>query len=62
MITHNTHKKQISMPPEGFEPTISAREGPQTYALGRTTTGQFSTKELKNRQIIQLANTRQDLE
>ena len=24
--THNTHKRQISMPPAGFEPTISADE------------------------------------
>ena len=27
------------MPPEGFEPTISAGERPQTYALDRTATG-----------------------
>ena len=27
------------MPPVGFEPTISAREGPQTYALDRAATG-----------------------
>jgi len=26
--THNTHKRQTSMPPVGFEPTISAGEGP----------------------------------
>jgi len=31
--THNTHNRQISMPPVGFEPTISAGERPQTYAL-----------------------------
>ena len=27
------------MPPVGFEPTISAGERPQTYALGRAATG-----------------------
>ena len=27
------------MPPVGFEPTISAVERPQTYALGRAATG-----------------------
>ena len=37
--THNTHNRQISMPPVGFEPTISAGERPQTYALDRTATG-----------------------
>jgi len=26
--THSTHKRQTSIPPVGFEPTISAGEGP----------------------------------
>ena len=26
LTTHDTHNRQISMPPEGFEPTISAGE------------------------------------
>ena len=39
LTTHNTHNRQISMPPVGFEPTISAGERPQTYALDRDTTG-----------------------
>jgi len=26
--THNTHNRQISMPPAGFEPTIPANERP----------------------------------
>jgi hypothetical protein len=30
--THNTHNRQTSMPPVGFEPTISAGERPKTYA------------------------------
>ena len=39
LTTHNTHKRQTSMPPVGFEPTISACERPQTYALDRAVTG-----------------------
>jgi len=30
---HNNHIRQTSMPPVGFEPTISASERPQTQAL-----------------------------
>jgi len=39
MTTHNPHNRQISMPPVGFESTISAGERPQTYALDRAATG-----------------------
>jgi len=39
LTTHNTHNKQISMPRVGFQPTISAGERPQTYALDRAATG-----------------------
>ena len=39
LITHNTHNRQTSMPLVGFEPTISAGERPQTYALDRAATG-----------------------
>ena len=39
LTTHNTHNTQTSMPPVGFEPTISAGERPQTYALDHKTTG-----------------------
>jgi len=39
MTTHNTHNRQISMPPADFEPTISAEERPQNYALDRVATG-----------------------
>jgi len=39
LTTHNTHNRQTSMPPVGFEPAISAGERPQTYALDRATTG-----------------------
>ena len=39
MTTNNTHNRQTSMPPVGFEPTISAGERPKTYALDRAATG-----------------------
>ena len=39
LTTHNTHNRQTCMPPVGFEPTISAGERPQTYALDRADTG-----------------------
>jgi hypothetical protein len=35
----NTHKRQTSMPPMGFEPTIPASARPQTYAFDRAATG-----------------------
>ena len=38
LITHNTHNRQTDMPPVGFEPTLSAGERPQTYALDRADT------------------------
>ena len=37
--THNTHKRQTSMPPAGIEPVIPASERPQTRALDRAATG-----------------------
>ena len=39
LTTHNTHSRQTSMPPAGFEPTISAGERPQTHVLDRAATG-----------------------
>jgi len=39
LTPHNTHNRQTSIPPVGFEPTISAGERPQTYALDCTATG-----------------------
>ena len=38
LTTHNTHNRQTSMPTAVFEPTISAGERPQTYALDRAAT------------------------
>ena len=37
--SQNTHNRQTYMPPVRFEPTISAGERPQTYALDRAATG-----------------------
>ena len=39
LTTLNTHNTQTSILPAGFEPTISAGERPQTYALDRAATG-----------------------
>ena len=39
LTTHNTHNRGTSMPPVGFEPTISADARPQTYALDCSVTG-----------------------
>ena len=39
MTTHNTHNRQTYIPRLGFEPTISAVERPNTYALDRAATG-----------------------
>ena len=39
LTTQNNHNRQTSMPPVGFEPTISAGERPQSYALDRAAAG-----------------------
>ena len=39
LTTLDTHKRQTSMPPAGFEPAIPGREQPQTHALDRAATG-----------------------
>ena len=39
LSTHTTQNRQTSMPPVGFEPTISAGKRPQTYVLDRAATG-----------------------
>ena len=36
LTTHDTHNRQISMPPVGFEPMISAGERPQAAHLLRS--------------------------
>jgi hypothetical protein len=39
LTTHNNHKRQTSMPPVEFEPTILASERPKIHTLDRTATG-----------------------
>ena len=39
LTSHNTHKRQTSLPLASFEPTIPASERPQTHALDRPATG-----------------------
>ena len=39
LTKHNTHKRQASNTPAGFEPSIPANERPQTLALHRSATG-----------------------
>jgi len=39
LTTHSTHNRQTFIQLVGFEPTISAGEWPQTYALERAATG-----------------------
>ena len=51
-LSDNAHNRQISMPPAGFEPTISASECPQTYTLDGAATATsfnlFYLQELSN--------------
>jgi hypothetical protein len=46
---HNTHNRQISMPPVGFETTISAGERPKTYVLDCAATGTGSSANIVTR-------------
>ena len=43
------------MPPVGFEPTISAGERPQTYALDRAATGTGNFKKQWNNKFYYMA-------
>ena len=52
LTTHNTHNRQTSMPPVGFEPTISAGERPQTYALDSAVTGTHSMEGLCSEKTV----------
>jgi len=56
LTTHNTHNRQTSMLPLGFEPTISTGDRSQTHALDRAATGTGTIKtrkiQITNLQII----------
>ena len=51
LTKRNTHNRQTSMPPVGFEPTFSGGERPQTYSVDRavTWTGFYSIYRRKFR-------------
>ena len=53
LTTHNTHNRQTSMPPAGFEPAIPASEGPQIHALHRAATGIPFAKYINRKLLIQ---------
>ena len=55
LTTHNTHKRQASMPPAGFAPVIPASNRPQTHALDRAATeiGKCNTY-LVLKQVVQI--------
>ena len=42
-MTHNTHQRQISVPPEGFEPAIPTSKWPQIHVLNRAATEWHTT-------------------
>jgi hypothetical protein len=46
LTTHNTHKRQTSALPAGFEPAIPASERQQTHAVDRAATGIGSVPHL----------------
>ena len=46
------------MPPVGFEPTISAGERPQTYALDRANAGTGTNKTVKSVKLQEDENER----
>jgi len=50
LIIYNTHKRQTSMIPAEFEPTVPASKRPQTDALGRAATsiGILTSGEVKS--------------
>jgi hypothetical protein len=39
LTEHNNHNRQTSMPPAEFEPTIPAKELPQTHAIDGVAAG-----------------------
>jgi hypothetical protein len=45
LTTQTLYKRQTSMPPVGFEPTIPASARPQTYALDRADNFEHSYRQ-----------------
>ena len=49
------------MPPVEFEPTISADERPQTYALDRAATGTGNMRSYMDKNVIDKISYRSDI-
>ena len=49
---HTQHSQQTSTPPVGFDPTISAGERPQTYALDRAATGTYRQYFIRQTKLL----------
>jgi len=47
LTTHNIYKREISLPPAGFEPAIPARRRPQNHTLDRVVTGTSKSNSRK---------------
>jgi len=47
LTAHSTHSRQTSVPPAGFEPTISVGKLPRTYTSDRPFTGTGANKYFK---------------
>jgi hypothetical protein len=56
LTSHNTHKRETSLSPEEFEPTIPTNERLQTHTLDRaaTGTGHITTQDTYNRVLCVL--------
>ena len=66
LTTDNNHNRQTSMPPVGFEPTISAGERSQTYALDGAATGtgkskHFMKSKFRQCEVLHLYRSRNDV-
>ena len=57
LITHDTHNRQISMPPVGFEPTISAGVRPQAAHLGKEQLGHDANPSPPSNAVVMKGQT-----
>ena len=55
------HSQQTSMPSVGFEPTISAGERPQTYALDGAASGTGNIRYISNNKLLRNQTGKQKL-
>jgi len=52
LATHDTHNRQMSMPPVGFEPKISSGERPQAAASGRGLCDELITRPEESYRLL----------